>query len=351
MLKIILKTLFILLLALPAYSQAVDTLNTPAKPRDGLTQLALAYYKIKFTKEQRKQLVGVELEFIYSVTPDGTPTLEEVHGTNEPAIIDSLKRITSLLPKFQPKRENGINESDLLFMKLQFPRYRVAAEPLHNYNFGYKAFTLNDLEYIHKSGSRIDGLIGVLGNGFAGNAGKHLGLGGGMKMDMLYTGKNGFGGGMTMSFYGNKLKEPYPLQVTRAQNNAPPTLFLGIIASKLLSQKEQSNFNLQLELNYAIQNVTPKESENDKDWVQLQGFSPGLVANYALKIGKDKLYYYYGSPMLYSNYFNLNGGIRPIFFNLKEASGLMLEFGISFRMGMHGVTEYKLKPEALVPGK
>lgn len=351
MLKIILKTLIIVLLALPVYSQAVDTLNTPAKPSEGLNKLALAYYKIKFTKEQRKQLAGVELEFIYSIDQNGTPTLEEVHGINNPAILDSLKRTTSLLPKFQPKKENGINQSDLLFMKLEFPRYRIAAEPLYNYNFGYRAFTLDDLEYIQKSGTRIDMLVGALANGFVGNAGKHLGTGGGMKIDMLYTGKNGFGGGMMMSFYGNKLKEPYPLQVSREQNSAPLTLFLGIVASKLLSQKERSNFNLQLELNYAIQNVTPKENENDKDWVQLQGFSPGLVANYALKIGKDKLYYSYGSPMLYSNYINLNGGLRPLFFNLKEACGLMLEFGISFRMGMHGIAEYKLKPEALAPRK
>ncbi|PSR54360.1 hypothetical protein AHMF7605_12985 [Adhaeribacter arboris] len=165
-----------------------------------------------------------------------------------------------------------------------------------------------------------------------------------MKMDLMFTGKKGISGGLIMSFYGNKLKQEYHLFTSRDQNSAPPTMLLGVGVNKFIFQQEHREFNLQLAVCYAIQNITPKLNESDQEWTQLEGFSPGLVANYLVKIGKDKVGYYYGSPLLRNNYLNFHGAIRPVFFHLKQASGLMLELEISYRMGLHAVSEYKLKP-------
>ena len=165
-----------------------------------------------------------------------------------------------------------------------------------------------------------------------------------MKTEVMMVGKKGFGGGILMSFYGNKLKQAYPIDSERDQNSAPPTLLLGFGLNKTMLKKERREANVQLELNYAVQNVTPRLNESDEDWTQLHGFSPGIVGNYLIQFGKNKSYYYYGRPAVYSHYFNVHGAVRPVFFNLKQASGIMLEAGLSYRLGCHTVDEYRLKP-------
>ncbi|MBK9743701.1 MAG: hypothetical protein IPO94_12405 [Saprospiraceae bacterium] len=74
-------------------------------------------------------------------------------------------------------------------------------------------------------------------------------------------------------------------------------------------------------------------AKNDLDWVQLKGWSPGLVVNYPVKLGKTNPMYYFG--------------LRYLKFSLKEATGLMVEFGVSYRMAIKGVNKYKLKDEFL----
>ncbi|WP_026462178.1 hypothetical protein [Adhaeribacter aquaticus] len=348
MLKAVLHFLLLFSLSIPAFSQTTSNLNAEARPQDGLNKLALAYYKIKFTKEQRKALEGLELEFIYNIDAQGTPVLEQVNGINDVAILDSLKNTTQALPKFHPKTVNGKTESTLYFMKLTFPKYNTVGEPAHSFNgFNYQVLKLEDFEYIQKSGSRFDLVFGVVSNGFGGNAGKHLSAGGGMKMDLLVTGEKGYGAGLNMSFYGNQFKMPYNLATDREQNSAPPTLLVGALLNKFISQKKHQNINVQLELNYAIQNVTPRLNDADEDWIQLHGFSPGLVVNYMFKIGKEKPMNYYGNPTLSNNYINVHCAIRPILFNLKQASGVMFELGLAYRLGLHAIKDYKIKSEVI----
>jgi len=57
--------------------------------------------------------------------------------------------------------------------------------------------------------------------------------------------------------------------------------------------------------------------------------------------------YYYGSPVLLENNLNLHFGLRYIKLSINEATGLMAEFGVSYRMVIKGVNEYKLKDEFL----
>lgn len=325
-------------------SLVAQVVNLDSGPKGGLSKLALIYYKIDFTPEQRKILEDRELELIFSVDKTGKAILEEVNGIDDPAIIDSLKRKDPALPAFYPDTTDGVEES-IFFMKIQFPRYAVA----QNFGFSsyreYKEPRLSDFEYIHKSGKRMDVLIGGIFNGFIGRANEYLRPGGGMKIDLMFSGKKGFGGGLVMNFYGNSLKKDYPLTTTREQNDAPVTLLVGLSGSSSLFQKDRRELTLQAELCYASQNVTKRLDKYDEDYVQLQGFSPGIVAHYLIQIGRDRLSYYYGQPALFNHYINLHAAVRPVFFNLSQASGIMLEAGISYRMGLHFVDAYQLKSE------
>ena len=184
--------------------------------------------------------------------------------------------------------------------------------------------------------------IGGLANQFIGEPSKHLKFGGGMKIDLGYSGENNFIYGLNMSFYGNKLKKDYPINTTRDQFNAPSTLLVGLIFGKWFNK-----FNIQGEINIGVQNITEKIGENDPDWVQLKGWSPGLIINYPIKIGKSNPMYYYGAPSLMESNLNLHFGLRYIKLSLKEATGIMAELGVSYRIAIKGINEYKLKDEFL----
>jgi hypothetical protein len=337
---------FVVAAAAQGYSQSNQS-QTGAEPIGGINKLVLEYYRIDFTKEQRKVLQDNEIEFIYSIDQDGVATLEEIKGVNDKAIRDSLQQVTSRLPRFKPGTVDGNKVSSLYLLKIEFPSYRPTAEnPAFQEAIWYQEADYDDFEYIHKSGRRLDAVFGGAANAFLGDPGKYLGPGGGMKVEVMVTGKKGVGAGMVMSFYGNKLKQKYPITSGRDQNTAPPTMLLGLGLNKILVQKERKEFNLQAEFNYAIQNVVPPIGDSGEGLVQLKGFSPGLVGNYLIQIGKNKTSYYYGSPTILNHYINLHAAIWPVFFNLKQATGLMTEIGLSWRLGTHFVDEYKLKPKA-----
>ncbi|MCB0531531.1 MAG: hypothetical protein KDD14_04975 [Saprospiraceae bacterium] len=311
----------------------------PVSPKGGVNALALEYYRIDFSKAQRERLTDVEIEFIYSVDTAGNPSLEKINGPSEPDILDSLRSRTEYLPRFNPAIQNGVPVASIYLLKLVFPSYKLT-----QFQNGlaqtqlYREAKIEDFEYIHKTGQRLDLLWGGMVNHFVGNPARHLGLGGGMKIDITYTIKNRFLFGMGMNFYGNHLKKAYPLTTTRPQFKAPPTLFIGGVIGKWFGK-----FNVQLEVTYAVQNITEKQGDNDPEWVQLRGWSPGIILNYPLKFGRDKTYYYYGVPSIFNNYLNLHVGLRPVFLSIDEATGGMLELGVGYRFAVHRVGEYKFK--------
>lgn len=331
--------------AVRGYSQGNQSQTGP-EPIGGINKLILEYYRIDFSKEQRNALQDKEIEFIYSIDQNGVATLEEIKGLADKAILDSLQQVTGRLPRFKPGTVDGQNTSSLYLVKFEFPRYRtVPNNPAYQEATRYQEADYEDFEYIHKSGSRIDAVLGGAANVFLGNPGKYLGPGGGMRVEVMMTGKKGVGAGMVMSFYGNKLKQRYPITSGRDQNTAPPTMLLGLGVNKILVQKERKEFNLQVEFNYAIQNIVPPIGDSGEGMVQLKGFSPGLVGNYLIQIGKNKTSYYYGSPTILNHYINLHAAIRPVFFNLKQATGFMTDIGLSWRLGTHLVDAYTLKPK------
>lgn len=306
--------------------------------------MALPFYKIDFSLEQRALLKGQQVELLFAIDTAGTAVLEDIKGISESAIRDSLYKASAGVPLFYPRQVNGAKEPSLYFLQFELPEYRqVRSLQPQLYPMQFVRHRYEDYEYIHKSGQRLDILIGGAGNAFLGKPADHLSPGGGLKMDIMYTGAKGYGAGLVMSMYGNSLRKPYPIYAHREHNNAPPTFMLGIGLNKLLQQKKRSELQAQLELNYAGQNIIPKEDEHDNNYVQLSGFSPGLVLHYLIKLGKDKTSFYYTQPSVLNHYLNLHGALRPLFLDLKEASGVMLEVGVSYRLTNHLVDEYRLK--------
>lgn len=337
--KIILPILSFLFLSLSNTAQVEGPQNQDAAPKGGLNKLAIKYYGIDFSKEQRELLKDKEIEFVFAIDELGNPSLEEVNGVADEAILDSLKAKSETLEQFQPQIRDGEAVPAIFFMLLEFPTYRMTERDLGlMQGMAYNEARLEGFEYIRKSGARVDVVWGGMMNQFVGRPSEYLATGGGMKVDIAVTARNDFFYGLSMNFYGNRLKQEYPLVLAREQLQAPPTLLIGGVFGKWFNR-----VNVQFEIQYALQNVTEKIGDVDPDWVQLEGLSPGFVVNFPILLGKEKPMDYYGSPALLGHYINLHGGIRYLGLSLPEASGVMWELGVGYRMGVLGVEEYKFR--------
>lgn len=339
----IISALTLLLISLNVGAQTVDSLNQDVSPKGGLNALAVKYFGIDFTKDQRKLLVNKEIELIFLVDELGAPVLSEVNGIDDMGILDSLYAKTLEIENFNPQIRNGEPEPSIFFIQFIFPRYKMTKS-----NFGllqgmaYNEAKLDDFEYLEPSPASFDLLIGGLVNQYFGEASDFLKFGGGMKCDLTVADRKGYIYGINMSFYGNQLKQDYPLQSERIQLSTPPSLLLGIIFGK-----KYGRVNIQAELNFAQQNVTARMEEDDEDWIRFEGWSPGLLFHYPIRLGKASPMYYYGEPSLFVNNADIHFGLRYIDLSLPQASGLMIEVGLSYRMVVRSVEKYKLKDEFL----
>jgi len=308
-------------------------------PLRGINQLALRYFTIDFTKEQRAVLDTVDLEFIFDVDDHGYATLSKVNGVDNPDIIDSLEARTKNALLFEPEVLEGKKIPSLYFMTLRFPRYK----PTRQYNISDQHIpTMEEIDHVEFGGGS-DLLIGGVMNTYAGNVQQYLKTGGGMKVDMLFTTKKRLGIGLVMIMYGNKLKEPYPIASTRQQNSAPPTIMIGLAVNQIVKSFQRSELSAQVDLNYIAQNITPSIDNYDKDWVQFSGFSPGLIVNYHIKLGREKLSPYYYRLMALTHGVNFHAAIRPLFYNESSASGVSFELGLSYRLRFRFINSYDLK--------
>ena len=122
--KYTISTILSLFYFLNVNAQVVDSLNQDVSPKYGINQLAIKYYGIDFTKEQRKEIENVEIEFIFSIDEYGNPILSEINGVTNQEIVDSLKNKTNEVEKFNPQIRNGKAEPSIYFMKLTFPTYK-----------------------------------------------------------------------------------------------------------------------------------------------------------------------------------------------------------------------------------
>lgn len=331
----------LLLCSLVFYGQTANTIHQEVGPKGGLNKLALLYYGIEFTKEHRKEIEGVEIEFVFEVDETGKAQLAELNGVANSIIEDSLMSKNKEMIEFLPSIKDGIAQSAFYFMKLTLPSYQET-EIVRGWWMAdaYREAKLEDFAVLKKSNRRFDILFGGAVNQFIGSPSNYLKIGGGIKMDLTYANQNQYYYGLLMAAYFNGRKKDYSISSTREQFSSVPSIVMGAIIGKWYDK-----FGLQAELSFAAQNITEKLNDSDKDWVQFRGFSPALVLNYPMRFGKDKPYYYYGSPALYSNYMNLHLGVRHWFLSEKEASGLMLEFGLAYRLVVHGINEYQFRKE------
>lgn len=338
------KYIIVIVACIPVFLFAQDSLHQEVAPKRGVEHLAIQYYGIEFTKEQRELLKGKEIEFIFQVDTVGKALLGAVNGITDAAILDSLRRKTDQLEPFYPSIRNGKAQPSIYFLRLTFPSYRMSESQYwvsQNMRY-YRRARLSDFEYIQTSNERIDILFAGVLNQFAGRPAEYISLGGGMKMDITVTDRRSMVWGLTMGVYANKIRNEYPIQLARPQLSPMPTLLVGALFGKWFPR-----FNVQGELNFAVQNVTEKIGEKDPGWKQLKGWSPGVLLNYPVLVGKKQAGFYYGAPSVVGNYLNLHVGLRYLGLSLPQASGLMLELGVGYRLTTFSVRDFKFKDSFL----
>jgi len=337
------RIFFIAFCLLAATTQAqTDTTYTPPEPIGGIERLALVFYTIEFTPDQRQLLIDRPLEFFFYVSDEGQARLESTNGIRNPAIIDSLMSAGQDLPPFTPATRGGVPAQSLYMMELTFPNYVMSTNffsvPYINQNVG--KYRLSEFDTLSTDRPNLQFVFGGFVNGFTGTAGDFLSTGGGFKLDMIFFNSNLMYFGLNMTFSGNQRRRDYRIDDDRSQGESQPTLFLGGTAGKKLG-----DFLIQLDADMVVQNVVVVEPNTDEEPVQFWGFSPGLVVNYPIGIGSKVQVNHYNSQQ-FNHYLNLHAGYRQLFMGVAQANGGMWELGLSWRFGSSNVLHFKLREGA-----
>ena len=333
---------FLLLFCATSRAQ-IDTIPQTG-PIGGFDALINRYFDIEFTKEQRDMLKGKEIEFIYSVDSAGNATLDIINGIEDRGILDSFHNASQNLPAFYPvKNEYAWYK---YFLKIQFPDYKNFNNLFYyNENRKFAKTKFADFEMIDVAGSGFEFVFGASGNTYLGKPQEYLQSGLGFMMETMFTTNNGIGIGIPIRYFDNKLKKEFPVDSEREQNERASSVFVGLSLNKKMGDREKSKLIVGVELGWSSHTLSYALHEEDRDWIQVQGFSPGIIAHYSLLIGKHDPTLYYARPALFSNYLNIHAAIRPMIMGLKEATGIMAEIGIGYRFRVADVRDYKLREE------
>lgn len=96
--------------------------------------------------------------------------------------------------------------------------------------------------------------------------------------------------------------------------------------------------------------AAPRVNDDDDNWVQFRGFSPGISVHKYFQIGKGKVNYlvsefYAAAPYPTELTHNLNVffAVRPYFLDAADFSGIALECGVAYRMKTYRIEEFRLK--------
>jgi hypothetical protein len=333
---------FIFLLAFissPLFGQEKYPGEIAPRPSVSLGRLALIYLSVDFTPEQRLKLNDKYLEFIFLVDSIGKATLEDVNGIDDPTIIDSLK--SKPIPFFNPRQVDGIHKEGIFFMNMMYPFYEYY-ESTYNGRRRFGSFQMEEMEYIEKSGTGFQYMMGAVGNTFSGSAAQYLHTGGGMKLDFLWKTRKKFSYGFSMTIYGNHVREYYPLNTSRKLESTPATMIVAASFAREAWSKGRNSITTQLDLGYVMQNVSTRENPDDDEYIQLAGFSPGLTVNYLMPLGKERFQNLH-FPMVIGHFINFHAGIRPLLMSFKPARGIMFEIGVSYLLKSENVKNYQVK--------
>lgn len=333
-------TVILFFFVLSAIAQT-DTTNSPAQPIGGLNRLALVYYDIEFTSEQRALLEGVDIEMGYSVSSEGIAKLMSVNGVQNRALRDSLFAQDSELPGFQPEIRSGIPRESLYFMRFRFPNYDAGKQYYSLYQPFYRAKAeKEEFRILEESGSGFDFTMqGILTNHF-GQADQYLLPGAGVQMGFEFLFEKGIYVGLGFDIYGNRTEKQMAVRDSMPYLRAPVSATIGLYAGKRFNR-----FSLQFEAYYATIGVTESDIENDIDGTDYQGFSPGLFLNYTIPVNRnrERVSFNMGSPGIQRFSFNFRGGFRGFIMDNPQASGVMLELGAGIRFGMYFIERYRFK--------
>jgi len=322
-------------------SAQIDTSYTQATPIGGLNRLALVYYDIEFTPEQRKLLENVDVELIFSITDQGIGTLETINGITNRTLIDSLFAQTPNLPKFSPEMRGGIPKQSLYWVRFQFPTYQTHFQELQTpTGFYQQKIEKNQFKVLDESGVAFDFVIqGIFANHF-GNADKYLKPGGGVQMGFEFLTPNKVYYGFGLNMLGNKAALKMTVKDTMPYLKSPFTVTTGLYVGKRFEK-----LSVQLEIYYANITITDNDIEKDIDGTSYSGFGPGIFANYPVQFNKrkERVTMHPWSPFINRYSLNLRGGIRGFFMENSQANGILLELGVGIRFGSYFIKRYRLK--------
>lgn len=322
----------------------VDTLNRPVTPSKGVTGIVVKYYEIEFSKEQRESLKDIELELIFSVDPQGVPTLAEVNGTTDAAIVDSLQRKTAEIPPFLPQLEQGQPVSALYFVKFQFPRYgnQVRYERLY-LSSAYLLAKREDFEYLNKTFPAAFFQFRASGIQPLGKLSSYVTPGGGLALDVFLVAPNRLVGGVSMEPYLSKRTRSFPIQSPNIQSKNPSSIFISLNAGKQFPWGD-----LRADVGVYTLNITESNGgSQDTGFVSIDGWSFGMLYDYTIQLGIDVPARTSIGPSVNSYYLDFQVGIRQVFATPAFASGPILTLGMGFRLGIFTVESYKFKDEYL----
>lgn len=295
-----------------------------AEPVGGVEALKDLYRGLTLTPGQREQSKEGVAELLFRVDRWGGATLLSINGVEDPGLLDSLYRRSTILPTFRPRLENGIPVGSRYQMVVALP----------------DLLGIGETERIIQTSSsrdryfRKEMLLGLGGNMFMGNAAEYLAPGFGGKGDFILGGEK-YGIGFSVSVFGNHRMKEYPIVTARPQEDVILSGFIGFNIQHTFYKEERRELSLQLDLCYAVQDIVRKLNDADKDYVTFRGFSPALTANYNVQLGEVKRATIDESRFVsrYS-YLNFYISIRSLYLSQDVASGLMIDAGVAYRLRM-----------------
>ena len=321
-----------------------------ARPVDSVSILCNHFLKIKFTDNQREVLCQFRWNMLFRIDETGKATLQEFepNGNKNPDILDSLAKASFTMPgKFYPRIHNGQPVSSVYSIELLFPCPGNTPN-LFRAPFPTFKFPQEKIKSYHKSNKRLDVLFAFLANQPTGNVASYLEPGFGGKIDIIVPCPT-VNIGLVVDFSENKRIMDYPGVTASKQATSTVLAFVGLGFNRGFKLDNRQEFIIQFELMYAGQTIIHRDSNNPSGIV-LNGWSPGLMLNYLLQIGKDQFWNSRLSknskcrrPVVTQNYLNVHGGFRLMDFQVKEASGWIFEIGIGFRLSQSLLRDYELK--------
>ncbi|MFT4667447.1 MAG: hypothetical protein ACI8YQ_001907 [Polaribacter sp.] len=330
------KLITLVLLLFTFNSSFAQLIDQDASAPKSVNALALEFYRIDFTKGQRAELEGKELELIFTLSESGRAVLEEVNGLKNQIILDSLKQCTNRLPEFNPKIKNGVAKESLYFLQLIYPTYEMTSTGTgYVPSIEYKKLQSSDFKFIEEKKSGFEYYLGVIINHHLDNPADYIGVGIGVKSDFIWSIRNEIQLGLDFGFYSSKLKQNYPISSIEEQEDWQQSVYGGLLIGKKFRK-----ISAQLEFNFAYQDVTERDVDNV---VSFNGWNAGLLFYYPINLNYEIFELNKTKKYIHRLNLNLHLGIRLIQLSEKETQGTIIEFGVGFRFDSHRITNYQLK--------